>query len=58
MLRADENAATVAHMLAVGHQVKNQNGRVLSRDDFRQWSGAEETEATPEELAAILGGKR
>ena len=58
MLRADDNAATVAHVLAVGHGIKNDQGRVLGRSDFMRWIEEEEPEATVEELAAILGGKR
>jgi type IV secretory pathway VirD2 relaxase len=58
MLRADDNTATLAHMLAVGHGIKNQQGNVLTANDFKRWNAEEEAEATPEELAAILGGKR
>lgn len=58
MLRADINAATVAHMVAVGHGIKTQDGQSMTRNTFLQWFGEEEAEATPEELAAILGGKR
>lgn len=47
MMRADENAATIAHILCAAHGVKGSDGNVMGRDAFLMWK--EEPELSLEE---------
>jgi hypothetical protein len=57
MHRADANTATLAHLICRAAGMKDENGRMFTRSDFMQWMD-EEGEATVEELAQVIGGKR
>lgn len=47
MMRADENTATVAHLLCVAHGIKGEDGQVMPRSAFLPWM--EEPEITLEQ---------
>jgi hypothetical protein len=44
MMRADENTATLAHLICVAHGIKGQDGEIMPRDAFLTWM--EEKEIT------------